>query len=147
MSAPRRHVPVPTAETAPFWEGCRAGELRVQRCRACGAAQFYPRALCAPCGSRELAWERGTGRGTLRSWSIVRRGVNAAYDADGPYVLVLVELEEGPTLMSTLVGVRVGPALDAAEGVAIGAPVEVAFEAWQEGATVPRFRLVRRPEA
>ena len=141
MSTPRRHVPVPTQETAPFWEGCRAGELLVQRCRACGDAQLYPRALCARCGGRELAWERASGRGTLRSWSIVRRGVNAAYDAAGPYVLVLVELEEGPMLMSTLADVQVGPGLDAVEGVAIGAELEVAFEAWEEGATVPRFRL------
>ena len=62
MSDPKRFIPVPTPETAHFWEGARAGELRLQRCTACGEAYFPPRAFCPDCGSREVAVERASGR-------------------------------------------------------------------------------------
>jgi hypothetical protein len=130
---PKRIAPVPTAETVEFWEGCRRHELLLQRCQACGQVQFYPRVLCGSCGGHELDWLRASGRGTVRSFSIVRRPVSPAYDAEGPFALLLVELEEGPTMMSTLTGCR-------PEEAFIGMAVTVAFEDWPEGVTMPRFR-------
>lgn len=130
---PKRIVPVPTAETAEFWEGCRRHELLLQRCQACGQVQFYPRVLCGSCGGRELAWMRASGRGTVRSFSIVRRPVSPAYGAAGPFALLLVGLEEGPAMMSTLTGCP-------PEEAFIGMSVTVAFEDWPEGVTMPRFR-------
>jgi uncharacterized OB-fold protein len=130
---PRRIVPVPTAETADYWEACRRRELLLQRCRGCGRVQFHPRVLCGGCAGRELDWMRASGRGRVKSFSIVRRPVSPAYAGDGPYALLLVELEEGPTMMSTLTGC-------APERAFVGMPVTVVFEDWPEGVTMPRFR-------
>jgi hypothetical protein len=131
--SPGRIVPVPTAETAEFWEACRRHELLLQRCGGCGAIQFYPRLLCGRCSGRHLGWMRASGRGTVKSFSIVRRPVSPAYAAEGPYALLLVGLEEGPTMMSTLTG-------GDPERTWVGMPVEVAFDDWPEGVTMPRFR-------
>jgi uncharacterized protein len=131
--SPSRSVPVPTAETAEFWEACRRHELLLQRCQGCGRVQFYPRVLCGHCGGRELGWWRASGRGVVRSFSIVRRPVSPAYGAEGPFALLLVALEEGPTMMSTLTGCP-------PEEAFIGMSVMVSFEDWPEGVTMPRFR-------
>jgi uncharacterized OB-fold protein len=129
-----KNFPRPSAETLPYWEGCRAGELRLQRCARCGAHQFYPRMLCSACGGTELAWVRASGRGSIRSYSVVRRPVSKAYAADTPYVVALIRLEEGPTMMSNVIGCD--PA-----SVVVGAAVEVVFESWSAEITVPKFRL------
>lgn len=130
---PARLVPVPTPETAEFWAGCARGELLLQHCVACGHLQFHPRVLCTACGATTLGWSKATGRGTVESHTVVRRAITAAYTPQLPYALVLVRLEEGPRLMSTLGGC-------ALEDVRIGLPVVVAFEAWPEGVTMPVFR-------
>lgn len=132
-AAPPRIAPVPTAESAEYWAGLARHEFLLQRCEACGAHQFHPRALCTSCSGTQLAWVRASGRGTLASWSLVRRAVSEAYAADLPYALALVRLDEGPTLMSTLVQTD----LDA---VRIGMPLEVVFDDRPEGYTLPRFR-------
>lgn len=133
MSAATRFVPVPTAETAEFWAACRRHELLLQRCGGCGTVQFYPRVLCGRCGGRDLGWLRASGRGTVKSFSIVRRPVSPAYAGEGPYALLLVALDEGPTMMSTLTG-------GDPERAFVGMPVEVVFDDWPEGVTMPRFR-------
>jgi uncharacterized OB-fold protein len=125
--------PYATAETQPFWEGCRVGELRLQRCDACDAWQFYPRAFCVACSATGLRWERASGRGAVRSWSVVRRAVDPEWAAVVPYALALVALDEGPTLM----GVVVGCAPDA---VRIGTRVHVEFAPGPGGPLLPRFR-------
>lgn len=136
MSAvPARLAPTPSPESAEYWAGLRRHELLLQKCGDCGAHQFYPRALCSACGGGRLEWSRASGRATLRSWSLVRRAVSEAYAADLPYALALVQLDEGPTMMSTLVDV----ALDA---VRIGAALEVVYDDRPEGYTLPRFRPV-----
>lgn len=132
-TAPTRIAPVPTPESAEYWAGLRRHELLLQRCAACGMHQFYPRALCASCGDARLSWARASGRATLKSWSVVRRAVSEAYAADVPYALAIVELAEGPTLMSTLVEV-------ALEAVQIGVALEVVYDDRPEGYTLPRFR-------
>jgi hypothetical protein len=131
-----KNFPRPSAETLPFWEGCRAGELRLQRCTQCAAHQFYPRMLCSTCGGAELAWVRASGRGSIRSYTVVRRPVSKAYAAETPYVVALIDLEEGPTMMSNVIGCD--PA-----ALAVGAAVEVSFESWSEEISVPKFRLLR----
>lgn len=128
-----RSVPVPTAETEEFWAGCRRHELLLQRCAACGHVQFYPRFLCSSCGGRVLGWTRASGRGRVKSFSIVRRPASPAYAAETPFALLLVELEEGPTMMSTLSGCE-------PERAFVGMPVVVAFDDWPEGVTMARFR-------
>jgi hypothetical protein len=131
-----KFVPVPTAETAEYWEGCRRHELLIQRCADCAAHQFYPRIMCATCSGRALRWVRASGRAVLKSYTVVRRAVSQAYAAEVPYVVALVELEEGPTLMSNVIDCPV-------DEMRIGMPVEVVFDDWPEGVSIPKFRPLR----
>ena len=126
--------PLPPINPAsqPFWDACAQGRLLLQHCGDCGHLQLYPRLLCAACGSRNLEWAQASGRGTVKTYTIIRRAVSAAFEPDAPYVVALVELEEGPTLMSNIIGCD--PA-----SVAIGQPVRVTFEARGEGIAVPQF--------
>ena len=132
---PIKSLPERTPETAEYWNGCTRHELLIQRCLACGRHQFYPRLLCTACSARELQWVRAIGRGLIKSFTIVRRAVSEAYAPEVPYVVALIALEEGPTMMSNVVGCDVGD-------VRIGQPVDVVFEDWREGVSIPKFRPV-----
>jgi uncharacterized OB-fold protein len=134
MAGETKALPQPTPLSAPYWQAARAGRLVVQRCAACGHAQLYPRSLCTRCAGERLGWEDASGRGRVKSFTVIRRAVSAAYEADVPYVVALIELAEGPTLMSNVVGC-------APEAVRIGAPVRVRFDAWTPDVTVPVFTL------
>jgi len=127
-------LPVPTPETRPFWEAARRHELQLQRCGACGRYVFYPRAACPHCLAPELEWRRVSGRGRLHTFTVVSRG-QRGFPLPAPYVLAIVELEEGPRLMTNLVGVEPDP-----EKLRIGMPVEVVFEDVTEEIALPRFR-------
>ena len=130
-----RNLPRPTPETAAYWEGCRKGKLMIQRCSSCGHHQFYPRLLCTECMSTQVEWIEAGGRGRVVSFTIVRQAISEAYAADLPYVVALIQLDEGPTMMSNVIGCN-------PERVVIGMPVEVVFEAWSEDLTVPKFRAL-----
>lgn len=97
-------VPGPTTTklTKPFWEAARQGRLIVQKCDACGKAVFYPRAICPHCWSDGLRWHNTNGRGRLKSYSLVHRPGHPAWTAVAPYMIGLVELEEGPTMLSNI---------------------------------------------
>src|SRR5258708_4223018 len=94
--------PVPDADTAPFWDAVAAGRLEVQRCQSCRRHVFYPRSLCPHCGGVNLKWVTVSGRGTVYSFTVVHRAP-AEFQADAPYVVALVELEEGVRMFSRLV--------------------------------------------
>lgn len=132
MSTPTlsKAVPTPTPETAPYWDGARAGELRIQRCRACSQAYFYPRPYCPQCGSADVAWFTTSGRATLASYIISMR---AAPGFEAPYAIAIVQLEEGPRMMSNIVGVDPTPA-----NLELDMPLEVRFESRGE-ISVPVF--------
>lgn len=127
-----RPVPMPTGETRGYWEGCRQGELRLQRCAECSQIQFPPRRFCSGCLSERLEWFRASGRGTIWSYSVVRYPISPAFSSEVPYVVALVRLEEGPSMMA---GVRGCPP----ERVTIGMPVQVAFEPRSEEIHLPYF--------
>lgn len=86
----------------PYWDGCARHELWVQQCMSCGTAQFYPRALCASCGEREIAWERASGRGSI--YAITRVDRPPVRGESGGELLALVELDEGPRVLTHIVG-------------------------------------------
>jgi len=127
-------VPVPTPESRPYWEAARRHELTIQRCRACGQWVFYPRASCPHCLSADLEWRRTSGRGTLHTFTVAYRG-QKDFPLGSPYVIAIVELEEGARLMSNLVGVPADP-----KAIRIGMPVEVVFEDVSPTVALPRFR-------
>lgn len=128
-----KNFPRPTPETRPFWEGCRNGELLLQRCGSCGAHQFYPRMMCCKCNSVAVEWVRASGHGRIRSYTVVRRAPSRAYAAEAPYIVALIELAEGPTMMSNVIDC-------APEAAVIGLAVEVVFDKWSEEISVPKFR-------
>ncbi len=137
---PMKSWPERTPETAAYWAGCARHELLIQRCLVCGLHQFYPRLLCTACSARTLEWVRAAGRGVIKSFTIVRRAVSEAYAPDVPYVVALIELEEGPTMMSNVVGCDVGE-------VRIGLPVQVVFDDWSKDVSIPKFTPADRPVA
>jgi uncharacterized OB-fold protein len=133
----QRMIPKPTPETRPFWEASKRRELRIQRCHDCNACYFYPRPLCPYCLSRNVAWVTASGRGRLHTFVINYRPPRH-YPADGPYIIGIVELEEGPRMMTNIVGVEPRP-----EALRCDMPVEVVFEDLSDEITLPKFRPVR----
>ena len=132
--------PLPTAlpETEAFWQGCRDGVLLLQRCRGCGNVQYYPRSVCAACLSSDLGWRRASGRGRIHSFTTVHRATGPAFEDDLPYVVAVIELEEGPRMVSRITGG------DPAR-LAVDLPVEAAFERVSDEFVLPVFRPVPEP--
>lgn len=128
-------IPYPTPETKPFWEGCAQGELRLQHCPDCGHVQHPPRKLCSGCFGQGVEWRRASGRGRISSWSVVVSPGAPGFEDEVPFISVLVQLEEGPTILSVLRD------CEAAE-VDFEQSVEVIFEQRSEDISVPYFRLV-----
>ena len=132
-----RHLPdVENPELAPFWEGCRAGELRIPRCEACGKLVWYPQLTCPRCHGEAIAWTRVSGRARLFTWVRVSRAFLPGFESRVPYVTALVELEEDPA-------VRMATMLDASgvEKLSIGLALEVFFERVDDRVALPRFRV------
>ena len=130
--AARKPLPTPDADTAAFWSGLHNGKLLLQHCTDCGHVQYYQQATCRACGRENLVHRAASGRGKVHSFSVVHRAPGPAFKADVPYAVILVELEEGPRMISTFTG---------------GAPGEVTFdmdvvltlEKISEKITLPRF--------
>lgn len=114
-------VPEPDAESAPYWQGANEGRFMFQRCAACGKAQFYPRSLCSHCRGRELSWEQSTGLGKVASFSVVHRAPIPAFKSDSPYVLALIDMDEGFRFMCNVI--HCDP-----QSVLIGNAVRVVYE-------------------
>ena len=98
-----RIVPTPVGPNAEFYAWLARGELRLQRCAACGTWRHPPRHRCAACGSRAATWERASGRGRIYSWTVTHQALDPAFDP--PYAVVVVELDEGPRLVGNVRGV------------------------------------------
>lgn len=121
-----------TDEGREFFERCAGGELAVQRCSACGALRHYPRPHCPECLSPQWTWETASGRGTLYTFTVIRQNGNPRFRERIPYVVAVVELDNGVRMLTNVVGVD-------ADQVRVGMPVAVVFEADADGRTVPRF--------
>jgi len=133
---PDRPLPQPiTPEARPYWDGAREGKLMIPRCEACGKAFLYPRVLCPHCASRDVVWVQASGRGRLHTFAIAHQILNKAFRVKPPVILAMVELEEGPRLLTNLVGVEPDP-----EAIRCDMPVEVVFERLTDQVTLPMFR-------
>jgi uncharacterized OB-fold protein len=127
-----RPVPVPTPETQPYWDGCQTGTLRIQWCDHCQRHFFYPRVSCPRCGSvAQVRWVDASGHATLHSYVISHL---PAPGYDPPFIIAIVELAEGPRLLTNLVGVDADPS-----ALTLDMPLRVAFEPRGDTA-VPVFR-------
>ena len=130
----QRIAPKVTPLSRPYFDACNEGRLLIQHCDTCHRWQFYPRHMCTHCGGGDLVWRQAAGTGRVASFTVVRRAVSKAYEA--PYVIVLVDLDEGVRMMSQLREANV-------DSVFIGQCVEVAFEQWVDDASLPVFRPVK----
>ena len=131
MKAPHPH-PAPDADTAPFWAACREHRLLLQRCGDCGTWRFPPRPRCNSCRGDRSSWEPVSGRGAIASFTICHPPVLPAYADRVPYNVIVVELDEGPFLVSNL---RDGDP-------DVGMRVEVTFTEVDAELTLPQFRRV-----
>jgi uncharacterized OB-fold protein len=133
---PERPLPHPiTPEARPFWDGLREGQVMLPRCLDCGRCFFYPRVACPHCHSRRVEWIRASGRERLHAFEIAYQSMNRAFKVKPPYVLAMIELEEGPRMMSNLVGVEPDP-----RAIRCDMPVEVVFERLTDEITLPLWR-------
>jgi len=124
--------PLANADSLPYWNAARERRLLIRRCKACGERHFMPRHLCPYCWSDQLEWVESKGTGRIHSYSIVHRAPTATFAAATPYVIALVDLDEGVQMFANVVG------HDALE-VAIDDRVRVTFEERDDGAMLPQF--------
>jgi uncharacterized OB-fold protein len=127
-----RILPEPTPETRHFWDGCREGELRLQRCTECKNTYVPPRAFCPSCASRSVEVYAASGRGVL--WSYVINHRPRQDMGTEPYAIAVVKLEEGPTMMTNIVGCPQTP-----EALVLDMPVKVRFEKQTDDISLPLF--------
>jgi uncharacterized protein len=127
-----RARPVPTPETQHFWEGTRQGALRLQRCDQCGHAYFPPRPFCPSCASRNVSVFNASGRGRLYSYVIHHRAVPGFTP---PYAIAVVELDEGPRMMTNIIECPQTP-----DALQLDMKLEVAFQKLDDEITLPLFR-------
>lgn len=132
---PKRVVPVPTPETLPFWQGTRVGELRLQRCDTCAHVYFPPRPFCPKCAARKVSWFAASGRGSLYSYVIHHR---PAPGFTPPYSIAVVELDEGPRMLTNIVECPQTP-----EALQLDMRLEVVFEPLSAEIHLPLFRPAR----
>lgn len=129
-------IPQPlTPEARPYWDGLKEGKLMLPKCGDCGHTFFYPRVLCPRCQSRNIGWVRASGKGKLHTFGIGYQSFNKAFKLPTPYVLAMVELDEGPRMMSNLVNVVADP-----KTVKCEMPVEVVFHKLTDEITIPLFQ-------
>jgi uncharacterized OB-fold protein len=119
----------------PYWDGAKAGELRLQRCASCAQLRYPIATVCPNCLSTELEWEAVSGRGEVYTFGIFRHRYNDTWGDRVPYAVAIVRLEEGPFVISDLVDVDV-------DEVRVGMPVGVHFDPATPDITVPRFAPV-----
>ncbi len=99
-----RLIPPRSELTEPYWDAARKEELLIQHCEACSERPFPPRAHCPRCGSSPLAWQAVSGRGTVYSFTVAHRPTHPVFSDQSPMVVAVVELEEGPRMISNIVG-------------------------------------------
>lgn len=125
-------LPLPDNVSAPYWAAARDGRLLIQECPQCGNRQWYPRSLCTRCAA-EPEWLECTGRGVVHTYCVIRQMGTAGFRDEVPYVVAMVELDEGPRIMGNVIGV------DIAE-VYIGLAVEATFIAVADDIGIPQWR-------
>lgn len=134
MSAPEYRKPLPVIDelNRPFWDLAREEKLAVQVCTGCGDRHYPPGPVCPVCLCPDQEWRVVSGKGTLLSWATFHRAYWDGFADQVPYDVCLVQLDEGPLLVSNLVG-----ASD--RQVAVGDRLEVVFERATDAVTLPKF--------
>ena len=124
--------PVPNGDSRPYWDAAREGRLLIRKCSDCGTLHFMPRHLCPACWSDKLEWVESQGRGTVNTFSIIHRAPTPDFGANTPYVIAMIDLDEGPRMFANIIGKN-------ALQVGIGDRVSVIFEERSDGFKLPQF--------
>ncbi|MFB6524447.1 Zn-ribbon domain-containing OB-fold protein [Streptomyces sp. NPDC056401] len=128
--------------TRPYWDAAAEGRLLLRRCGECGKAHHYPREFCPACwaGEDRVTWETASGRATLYTWSVIHRNDLPPFGARVPYVAAVVDLAEGPRMMTEVVGgVGAEPGGEPGVELRVGMELEVTFREAAEGVWVAVF--------
>jgi hypothetical protein len=126
-------LPQPNADTKPFWDGCKEHQLRFQKCRNCGHLRWPPSIICPICYSPETEWTVASGKGKIYTFAIYHHAYDKTFENDLPYVVALVELEEGPHILTNIVGCSPSE-------VQCDMPVEVTWEDVTKQFSLPKFK-------
>lgn len=129
----KKPLPQPNADTRPFWDGCKKHQLRFQSCRVCGHVRWPPSIICPMCYSSDTEWIAASGKGKVYTFAVFHQGYHKSFEHDLPYVTAVVELDEGPHLLSNIVGCE-------PDEVKCDMPVEVMWEDVSEDFSLPRFK-------
>ncbi len=133
MTKQLRALPQPTPESQHFWDGCRSGELLLQRCCQCAHSYFPPRPFCPLCGHREVEVYAASGKATLYSYIINHRPRPDMGSA--PHSIAVVTLAEGPRMMTNIVGCPQTP-----EALQLDMALQVVFDQQDDAITLPLFK-------
>jgi uncharacterized OB-fold protein len=133
MAPSRFDLPTPDDFTKPWWDAVSEGRLLIMRCSTCGEAHFYPRPFCPRCGADTVAWEEVSGDATLYTWSVVHHNDLPPFNERVPYVAAVVDLAEGPRMMTNVVECGF-------DDLRVGMELRLDFSDIGEGFHVPVFR-------
>lgn len=136
MSEYEKPIPEISEETRPYWDGCKAHRLLLPKCRSCGEVFYFPKGFCPNCLSEDIEWMEASGKGKVHTFSVIQRPPAPSFMPDVPYVVAIIDLEEGPRMMSNIVEATV-------DDISVDMPVEVVFEDITEEITLPKFRLAK----
>jgi hypothetical protein len=135
MKEYKKPLPKPTPWSKPFWDGCKRHELFIQNCKDCKNPIFYPKLFCPHCLSPNLEWVKAGGRGKVYSYTVVHSYAPTEFSEDIPYIVAVIELQEGVRLMSNIVGCL-------PETVKCDMEVEVIFDDVTKEITLPKFKPI-----
>ena len=133
MAETLKPVPRPSPESVPYWRAAREHRLEIPQCDDCSQYWFPPSSSCPHCLSANVGFKRASGRGKVFSFVMYDRVYHPSFVEEVPYVVALVELEEGPRMISNIVGVP-------PEDIVCDMPVEIVFDDVVEGVTLPKFK-------
>ena len=131
--ATEKPLPQVNPDTRPFWDGCREHELRFQKCVECDHVRWPPSMICPECQSTQTEWITGGGKGVVYTFAVYHRAFHPAFKDDLPYVSAIVELEEGPHLLTNIIGCN-------PDDVRCDMPVEVLWEDVTDEFSLPKFK-------
>jgi uncharacterized OB-fold protein len=135
MLITNRPIPTPDERSAEFFRAAKEGRLLIKRCTNCGRNLAPQREACDACTSEALEWAQASGKGSVYSFVVMHQVLHPAFRDEGPYNVAVVELDEGPRIVTNLVGV-------ANADIRAGARVEAVFEDLSDDVAVPKFRVV-----